>query len=437
MAAPELNFRELARWTWRQLCSMRTALVLLLLLALAAIPGSVIPQENVDAFAVGKWQDEHPKLTPVYEWLGLFSVFESVWFAAIYILLAISLVGCILPRCKVYWKAMRAAPPKAPSNLLRMPNSTSYVTTAAADVVLAEAKRVLRKRRYRVIERDGAISGERGYLREAGNLLFHLSILIVLAGFAMGSLLGYKGGVIVVQGSGFSNNLSQYDDFVPGSLMGVEDMEPFSFTLKDFDIEWLMSGPRKGMAQHFVAHLDYTEEPGGEEKSYDLRVNHPLSIGGTDIFLIGHGYAPSITVRDGEGNVTYKGPVIFLPEEQATFRSFGVVKAPNAEPAGIGLEGYFYPTFALIEGNPASIFGDDRNPRLSMLAYTGDLGLGAGESQSVYVLDKSRMTQLTKDDGSMFRVDLYRGETVDLPDGAGSVTFEGVEPWVRVQISKT
>src|SRR3546814_9664268 len=72
-----------------------------------------------------------------------------------------------------------------------------------------------------------------------------------------------------------------------------------------------------------------------------------------------------------------------------------------------------------------------------MLAYTGDLGLGAGESQSVYVLDKSRMTQLTKDDGSMFRVDLYRGETVDLPDGAGSVTFEGVEPWVRVQISKT
>src|SRR3546814_6019170 len=88
--------------------------------------------------------------------------------------------------------------------------------------------------------------------------------------------------------------------------MCVEDMEPFSFTLKDFDIEWLMSGPRKGMAQHFVAHLDYTAEPGGEEKSYDLRVNHPLSIGGTDIFLIGHGYAPPITVRDGEGNVTYK-----------------------------------------------------------------------------------------------------------------------------------
>ena len=40
----ELSFRELLRWVWRQLTSMRTALILLLLLALAAIPGSVIPQ---------------------------------------------------------------------------------------------------------------------------------------------------------------------------------------------------------------------------------------------------------------------------------------------------------------------------------------------------------------------------------------------------------
>lgn len=437
MAAPELNFREFLRWIWRQLCSMRTALVLLLMLALAAIPGSVIPQQNVDAYAVGRWQDEHPKLTPIYEWLGLFSVFESIWFAAIYLLLVLSLIGCIVPRCKVYFTAMRAAPPKAPRNLLRLRESATYRTDASVDDVVKQARKVLRKRHYRVVDDSGAVSAERGYLREAGNLLFHLSVLIVLAGFAMGSLFGYQGGVIVVKGSGFSNNLSQYDDFVPGSMMSLDQMEPFSFELEQFDIDWLMSGPRKGMAQNFVAHLDYTEKPGGADKSYDLRVNHPLSIGTTDIFLIGHGYAPSITVRDGNGDVTYKGPVIFLPEEQATFRSFGVVKASNAEPKGIGLEGYLYPTYATIDGNPRSIFGDDRNPRLSMLAYTGDLGLGDGGSQSVYVLDKSKLTELTKPDGSMFRVDLFVGESVDLPDGAGSVTFDGIEPWVRVQISKT
>ena len=100
------------------------------------------------------------------------------------------------------------------------------------------------------------------------------------------------------------------------------------------------------MAQKFVANLTYRETPDGEEKKYPLRVNHPLSIGGTDVFLIGHGYAPRITVRDGNGDVAYSGPVIFLPEDQATFTSFGVVKAPDARPQQIGLEGLFYPTYA-------------------------------------------------------------------------------------------
>jgi hypothetical protein len=122
---PEMKPRELLRWTWRQLTSMRTALVLLFLLALAAVPGSVIPQTAVDAYAVSQWQEDHPKLTPLYEKLGMFSVFESPWFSAIYLLLAVSLVGCILPRTRVYWKALRAAPPAAPRNLTRLPDSAS------------------------------------------------------------------------------------------------------------------------------------------------------------------------------------------------------------------------------------------------------------------------------------------------------------------------
>jgi cytochrome c biogenesis protein len=437
----DMSAKELGRWTWRQLTSMRTALVLLFLLALAAIPGSVIPQADVDAFAVSRWQERHPKLTPVYEKLQLFSVFDSAWFSAIYLLLVVSLVGCILPRTRVYWRAFRARPPVAPRNLTRLPDHAAYTTTEPVADVLARAERVLGRRRFRVVSDPGVgqgwVSAERGYLREAGNLLFHISVLVVLAGFAIGSLWGYKGGVIVVEGNGFSNNLTQYDDFVPGSLMQAEDMEPFSFDVDSFDIEWLMSGPRKGMAQKFVANLRYRESPDGEAKEYPLRVNHPLSIGGTDVFLIGHGYAPRITVRDGNGDVSYTGPVIFLPEDQATFTSFGVVKAPDARPQQIGLEGLLYPTYLTVDGNPTSVFGDDRNPRISMLAYVGNLGMDDGDSQSVYVLDKDRMDPLTKPDGKMFRVDLFKGETVRLPDGAGSVTLDGVDPWVRVQISRT
>ncbi|HSU01839.1 MAG TPA: cytochrome c biogenesis protein ResB [Nocardioides sp.] len=443
----DLDARGLARWTWRQLTSMRTALVLLLLLALASIPGSVFPQEDVDSLAVSQWRDNHPRLAPIWDRLDLFAVYGSVWFSAIYILLMISLVGCIIPRLFVYARALRARPPRAPRHLSRLPESTSYTTAAAPEVVLERATTVIRRRRFRVEWEDGsdAVAAERGHLREAGNLLFHLAVIVVLVGVAIGSLFGYKGGVIMFNGEeyGFSNNLTQYDDFAGGSLFDPAVMEPFSFSITDFDVEWLTEGPQAGTARKFVAHLDYETEPGAETQEYDLRVNHPLSIGGTDVFLIGHGYAPVITVRDGEGNVAQSGPTVFLPTNPQTFESFGVVKAADAQPTQLGLEGSFYPTFSMgrdSRGNltmPGSAFGNAIDPLVSLQVYTGDVGLDDGSSASVYVLDKSRATQLLKEDGQPFRMDLRPGETVTLPDGLGSVTFEGLQRWNKIQISRT
>ncbi|HEX5916710.1 MAG TPA: cytochrome c biogenesis protein ResB [Nocardioides sp.] len=444
----ELTARELARWSWRQVTSMRTALVLLLLLALASIPGSVIPQDNIDSLAVSQWRDDHPRLAPIWDRLDLFDVYGSVWFSAIYILLMISLVGCIIPRLFVYARALRAKPPRAPRHLSRLPESTSYTTDEDPDVVLARAADVVRDRRFRVHYVAGesdAVAAERGHLREAGNLLFHLAVIIVLVGVAAGSLFGYKGGVILLNGDdyGFSNNLTQYDDFAPGALFDPDVMEPFSFSVTDFDVDWLTEGKRAGMAREFVASLDYETEPGGETKTYDLKVNHPLTIGGTDVFLIGHGYAPVLTIRDGEGEVTKSGPVVFLPTNAQTFESFGVVKAPFARPQQIGLEGAFYPTFAMgrdADGNltmPASVWGDALDPLVSMSVWTGDLGLQDGSASSVYVLDKAGATQVMKADGQPFRMDLRPGESVTLPDGLGSVTFEGLERWNKIQISRT
>jgi cytochrome c biogenesis protein len=439
----ELSLRELLRWTWRQLTSMRTALILLLLLALAAIPGSVIPQEGVDSLKTSNWQTDHPKLTPVYDRLGLFSVYDSAWFSAIYILLMLSLVGCILPRTVHYARGLRAQPPAAPRNLERLPDHAAYHAPDDPEVVIERARAVLGRRRYRLrpaTDGDLAVSAERGYLREAGNLVFHLSVLVVLVGFAMGSLLGYKGGVILLVGDkfGFANDLTQYDDFKPGSLFSADKLDPFSFKIDDFDVDWLTEGPRAGMARGFESHLSYRETRDAPERQYDLKVNHPLTIGDTDVFLIGHGYAPVITVKDGDGNVVYSDPTVFLPLDQS-FRSVGVVKAPDAEPTQVGLEGEFYPTVAFSQetGSYYSLFGKPIDPMVSMLVYTGDLGMDTGVPQSVYALDKSHTTMLTKKNGAPFRVDLRPGETVELPNGLGSVTFDGLERWNKIQISQT
>ncbi|HEX6055984.1 MAG TPA: cytochrome c biogenesis protein ResB, partial [Intrasporangium sp.] len=105
----------MARWAWRQLTSMRTALFLLLLLAVAAVPGSVFPQRNIDSGRVADYLAQNPDTGPWLDRLGFFDVYASPWFSAIYLLLFVSLIGCIVPRTRVHLRALRATPPRAPA----------------------------------------------------------------------------------------------------------------------------------------------------------------------------------------------------------------------------------------------------------------------------------------------------------------------------------
>ena len=117
--------REFVRWSWGQLTSMRTALALLFLLALAAIPGSVLPQRASDPLAVQDWIETHPGIAPTLDRLGAFETFSAPWFSAIYLLLFVSLIGCVLPRIAAHWQAMRATPTSSTTSLtVRNPTPT-------------------------------------------------------------------------------------------------------------------------------------------------------------------------------------------------------------------------------------------------------------------------------------------------------------------------
>ncbi|WP_240658792.1 cytochrome c biogenesis protein ResB, partial [Microbacterium sp. CPCC 204701] len=107
IGGPELGSTGWMRWGWRQLTSMRTALVLLLLLAIAAVPGSLVPQRSADPNGVTQYFQDNPDLAPVLDNLSMFDVYTSPWFSAIYILLFVSLVGCIIPRTRHHYKALR------------------------------------------------------------------------------------------------------------------------------------------------------------------------------------------------------------------------------------------------------------------------------------------------------------------------------------------
>ncbi|MFD9907679.1 cytochrome c biogenesis protein ResB [Streptomyces sp. NPDC059063] len=440
---PALGVIGWIRWFWRQLTSMRVALLLLLLLSLGAIPGSLIPQQGTDELKVQDFKEAHTTLAPIYEKLGLFHVYSSVWFSAIYILLFVSLIGCIVPRTWQFVGQLRGRPPAAPGRLTRMPAYTTWRTDAEPEQVHQAALALLKQRRFRSHQVGGAVSAEKGYLREAGNLSFHVALIVLLLAFAAGQLFKSEGGKLIMEGDGFSNTLTQYDDFKSGSFFDTDELAPFSFKLDSFEGTYEMSGPQRGTARTYKAHVTYTEGAHGPEKKKAIEVNKPLEIGGSKVYLIGHGYAPTVTVRDGRGKVVNRISVPLLPIDSMGTAT-GAIKIldgyrdKNGKKEQLGFNAFFVPTFAG-EGNGQmfSQFPAPFNPRLALSAYHGSLGVDSGIPQNVYQLDTRKMQKFKDKNGELFKKRLKIGETMKLPNGAGSVTFEKeLKQWASFQISQ-
>ena len=231
---PSLGWVGFGRFMWRQLTSMRTALVLLLLLALASIPGSLVPQRSSDPNGVVQFRRDDPELFEILDALQLFDTFTSVWFSAIYLLLFISLVGCILPRTSHHLRALTSPPPDTPARLERFEHYRKETAEGTPEELLEAARETLASRGYRVKVDGTSVSGERGYLRETANLVFHFALVGILVGLAVGTGFKYQGQRVLVEGQTFTNQLTSYDSFNPGRFFSDASLEPYSLTLNSF-----------------------------------------------------------------------------------------------------------------------------------------------------------------------------------------------------------
>lgn len=418
-SGPKLGVRGWLRWGWRSLTSMRTALILLLLLALASIPGSVFPQRGTDLERVNDYIANNPGIGPWLDRFGMFDVFASPWFAAVYLLLCISLIGCIIPRTWDFIKVLRKPPVTAPSRLSRMP---AFAEIEAEPDTLDRAEEFFRTHKWRVRREDNWVSAEKGYLHEVGNLLFHLCFIFLLIAVALGGLFGWSAKVIVVEGKGFTGSLTQFDSYRKGRLVNPDQMAPFSVVLKDFTATYQQEGQQAGAPRQFDATALVTPRPGVPEAEEQFSVNSPLVFDGIKVFLVGHGYAPEIKIRDAEGNVVFDDAVVFLPRD-GNLTSAGVVKLPDLDP-GFALTGLFLPS-AFIDPamGPISTFPDTRNPALFLGAFDGNVPTGG----NVYTLDTTDLNRIGTDE-------LVPGGVWKLPNGM-SVEFVGYRNFANVTIA--
>ena len=279
-------------------------------------------------------------------------------------------------------------------------------------------------------EDSGAVtlSAEKGYSREAGNLLFHVALLVSLVLIGVGQLYHYEGTRILTQGNGFCNTIAQYDDWRPGRFAADGRVTPGKFCIDRLN-KFTAVYSSNDEPREFRADITYRPALNSAPRHDALRVNHPLRLDGDRVYLISHGFAPTVTVHMPDGS-TRTVTQAFLPTDTSTLYSEGAFKLlgkPGAK-QDVGISGFFAPT--PVQTAPGIYTSSSRPPaprarhvrlhRLDQPQRRPAVGVLAGPDPK----------NLTKIGAANLRV----GQTKTFPNGV-AVTFDGWKPWVSLQVS--
>lgn len=401
---------------WRSLRRMRTAIILLLLVAAAAGVGSLFPQRAVDPRAVEAWTLANPRWVPAANALSLFDVYGAWWFMGLYGLLLVSLGGCLVPRYRAFWRQLRSRP-EPPTSFETQPLHASGTVPDAPEDALARASVLLRAKRFRV-RRDGdVVAAEKGHLREGGSLVFHSAFFILLIGSSVGQLFGYTGQVGVVEGERVTDTAVEYDYLKPGRFFG-DHHTGFSLELTRFGVAWYPNGVPKMFASDVIVR-----EGDRIARRAHIEVNKPLTYRGRRIYQLSWGWAPVVRVTQ-DGRVLYDGPTVLLQTKAQGHR--GVIKLPGAKPQQVGIDlQLFTDPEPVGSGDIRDASPEPRNPVIVYERLLGDLGLSA--PQSVYRLDR---TNLVPAGQGIIR----QGNEADLGNGL-VVAFVGLRRYSVLQIA--
>jgi cytochrome c biogenesis protein len=282
--------RQSIALVWRTLRSMRTALILLLILAAASVIGSLLPQIPNSPERVGRYLDDHGAWGTFLFRTGFLDVYGSWWFALITTLLFVSLAACLFPRTRALLRALRQRPVQA-RELDGFRHHAELRVGADPGEVAAGAARFLRRKRFRVSRQGDGVAAEKGVLREIGSLLFHWAFFLLLVGVIVGKGTGFTGRAVITEGETWVEARLNYAGQIRTGRYFAGGHTGMGIELLDFDDRYR----RNGLPIDFVSRVRFLDVDGRPAGVDDIRVNHPVSRGGLRIFQEGFGWAPLVT----------------------------------------------------------------------------------------------------------------------------------------------
>jgi len=281
---------------WRFFISMRTGLVLILALGLLSLVGTLLVQvpAGLDPASYASWLTSiHSKYggwTPVFDKLGFFSVFTSIWFKSITVLLTTSVLACSVNRAPRLWKlAFHPRTRMGETFFTHAPLRASVVVPAEPDETMDYVREVLKSHRFRTIndpdENGLNLYADRFRWGPFGTVVAHLSFVIILVGFFLSATTGFKNTGLIVP---------------VGSTVQVGNGTGLSVKAMAFNDAYYTDGSPSDYASDLILYKN-----GAQVDRKTIRVNHPMKAGGVSFYQSFFGEAAAVKVTDGAGKTLY------------------------------------------------------------------------------------------------------------------------------------
>ncbi len=271
---------------WNLFKSVRLTIFILIILAIASVAGTLIPQQEG---ALGFARQLSPAMLRVFSTLGLFDVYHALWFRLIIAALALNLIICSVDRFPTAWKRMKARPnPDRSKPFENLPPERIFTVKGSMGKV-AEQLRVFMKARYRNVSdtesgKEYFLYGDKGRYSHMGVYVVHLSVLLIIMGGIIGSFAGIEAFVNIAEGESV-DTIRLRNSQAPYKL-------PFQIHCKKFTVDFYENGAPK----EFRSDLQFLAD-GKVLKEGALLVNHPITFQGITFYQATYGKIPGGSVR--------------------------------------------------------------------------------------------------------------------------------------------